>query len=563
MKSTKTTKTNSNNNTTRGRRNPNKSKINTRSKANSDFSKDDDGIGDPRSMKRSSGSNDVSWYAHNPEMLKSSASIPFTDVTGIPFNFNNSQSVPGIMRIRWSPNFGTVDGPMNQAANLIYSNTVHANSRNKSYDAPDEMLLILAGAQVFSALSMGLRAYGTMRRYNQLDRYTPEGIITAMGFDYQDLKANLANMWFGLNELILKATQIWIPNVMPLTERWYWMNANIYKDGASIKSQYYMFVQETFYKYDETTSTNGGSLRPVAWLEEDSSQAGADKPDKLRTWSFYLNFVNSLIDALINSQDRGIIFGDILKAYGPESLYRMAAVTSDYTIEPVYDREVLSQIENATFYWSSHIRDVAVLGPVYQDHSGAAPTLKFAYQIVQSNFQGNEPGAKQLYMNFHQLEAPTPDQIMVASRLMTSGIIEVDSNPDGISGQGFSPLIAGSEIPIGCDVYYYSISEGNYKLNKASINVEELVDDKGKILPATQMSDLQWFLWTAFDWAPGIAVQKSLTYKAPISSPQVPELVYKILDYDNYTSLDAGSDLRKMHNTAMYSLFGVPVMSTI
>lgn len=176
MKTTKTTQTTSNNNNTRGRRNPSKSKVNTKSKAISKFSKDEDGVSDPRCMKRSEGSNDVSWYAHNPELLKSSASIPFTDVTGMPFNFNSEQSVPGIMRIRWTPNFGTVDGPMNQAANLIYSNTVHANSRNKSYDAPDEMLLILAGAQVFSALSMGLRAYGTMRRYNQLDRYTPEAV---------------------------------------------------------------------------------------------------------------------------------------------------------------------------------------------------------------------------------------------------------------------------------------------------------------------------------------------------------------------------------------------------
>lgn len=281
-------------------------------------------------------SNDVSWYAKTPELLRAAASLPFSITTGAKPEFTIPEAVPGVLRIRWTPAVGGSDGnPINQAANSKYSFTVHANSRNYAYDPADQMKMILAGSQVFSAIAAGLRAYGIMHRFEQRDYYTPQALVSAMGFSYTDLRSNLANMWYGLNELIARSQQIWIPNDMPVITRWFWLNSNIYRDGGSIKAQYYIFQQRFFWKYVLGTSLESTNLESVAW------------PDDC-TWSQYLGFVDSLIQPLLDSQDRGIIFGDILKAYGPDKIYALNNIDNTYVVEPVYDREVLTQIENLT-----------------------------------------------------------------------------------------------------------------------------------------------------------------------------------------------------------------------
>lgn len=46
-------------------------------------------------------SNDPSWYATNPELLRAAASIPFSRTMGQRLPFNGTTSVPGIMSLYW------------------------------------------------------------------------------------------------------------------------------------------------------------------------------------------------------------------------------------------------------------------------------------------------------------------------------------------------------------------------------------------------------------------------------------------------------------------------------
>lgn len=550
----------------------------------SKFDKDmDRGPKDVRDTKRTDKSNDVSWYAANQEILKAAASIPFTDVTGTVLSRWNMQntSVPGVLTMEWVPFMGGVNDPLNQAANQIFSDTVHANSRNQSYDASDEMLLILAGANVFAALAAGIRVYGLMRRYNQLDRYTPDALVTAAGFDPVDLRANFANMWFQLNQLIIQSTQIWIPNVMPLIQRWYWMNSNVYRDGSSRKSQYYMFVQAVYYQYDETSMKSGGSLKPVVWTESGGT----------KTWSEYVTMVQDMIDAMINSQDRGIIFGDILKAYGADRLYALGEITSDYIVEPIYDREVLTQIENATMFTMQSGR----VGPVVQlpknnnqlqHYFGVAvDTLSQGTGGYLHTFDYNAHGNKHV-LNFHQLEDPTPEQIMVATRLATSGQRYLPDIPAGVypsswgagpaqyfshlgtalpnltSGKQYvwtEPAIVGTEVVIHSRIYYYSNSDsGESQISAMDFNFNRQASE-------TFSNDVV-FTYNAFDWSPKICVLSANTVTGQKPSAQSFSIVYTellnsqlvIADYDNFAITDQDT-IQKMHTTAIYSEFGVRV----
>lgn len=485
--------------------------------------------GDPRVTNKS---NDVRWYASNPELLKAAASYPFSYTTGMRLPFNNGYAVPGVLAVYYSPSLGGgITAPINQAKDSIYSFTVHANSRNQSYDAADEMILILAGMEVFRALAHAIRAYGTMKMYDQRNQYLPQALIKAMGFSFDDLKTNLSNMWFDINEMIARSTQIWIPNTMPVMERWFWMNSNIYMDAESIKSQYYLYVPRQFYQYNETASETGGSLQTTTW-----------NPYVANTWANFKTLLNGMISALIDSSDRGLIFGDILKAYGKESIYAVQEIPSSYTVQPVYDREVLSQIENST---ANGIMPAAIT----QTADGII-NQAWTTGATVANLKLGTIFPRTVVLNFHQKETPTPEQIMVATRLQSASNLLYWQ---GTNLTEIRPVSSGTEI-----VQSYGIYCFNYATLTPGSTPNINVDTMRSYMMSNDINDGIISRWSAFDWAPWIYIgdPNKMPQSQTDTQPQ-PEYVYG--DFDNYTLL-TDSDLTKMHTTAVYSEFGVPVL---
>lgn len=473
--------------------------------------------------------NDPSWYAANAELMKAAASYNFATTVGQKMPWLNALSVPGICTLKWVPFIGT-GAPVQQAMNQKYSFTVHANSRNYAYNAPDQFMLILAGASLFSAISHGIRAYGIMRRFSGLDYYTPQALVTAMNFDYNDLRNNLPQMWFDLNEMISRSRQIWIPNDMPLIERWFWLNANIYKDGDSEKSQYYMFEPAGFWKLNETGQPTGTSLDWVAW----DSTFVTSTP---KTWQNYKDIINSMFDALLNSEDRGIMFGDLLKAYGADRIYTIGSITSDYSVEPTYNVEVLSQIENATIYPAlvrTYVQENGTLGATFPESTSGQAA---AYTVFGDGI-----------LNFHFKGQPTPEQIMVATRLRVSGIKVLDPMTEQKNTVMLSPNVVGSE-------YIYMV---NFWANSYPSGASQPTLSPVQFGGVATGNFVDYFRWLAFDWAPWVySVGKAASIDYTIKGATgYTEIGLGFGDYDNYVWLDHNA-LERMHTVAIYSELGV------
>lgn len=504
--------------------------------------------------------NDVIWYARNPELLKSAASLPFSVVTGNPIWGKSAYSsidarsnhVPGAMGLYWIPAFGgAVPYAIKLSADSIYSFTVHANSRNTSYNASDEMLVILAGAQVFSMLANGIRAYGTMKLFDQTTKYLPDSLISLMGFDYDDLRSNLANMWYDLNEIIASTAQIWIPNTLPILDRWFWMNSNIYMDSESVRGQYYLMVQRSFLAYDETGLSTGGRL---GWIKPDgtvlaanaSSISGRYDNTTVNTWKSYTTALRGLISYLLNSEDRGVIMGDILKAYGQDRIYAVKPIPVDYTVTPVYDREVLTQIENSTVFGTSYydIRstngyDIAENWATNLSSGAKNPELELANASI---------------LNFHQKEIPTPAQIMVATRLKCSGYT-IKSNSS--SGASIAPETCGSEYVVSIVVATFT-DDIHRSLEYYDTRIDDLF---GSGITGGVKPENIWFYNQAFDWAPWVYYTATPTISSSTTDANKSNQTIRAAfgDYNMYTVI-VTEELAKMNNTAIYSLYGVPTI---
>lgn len=482
--------------------------------------------------------NDVSWYSSNPELLKAAGSLPFASTLGVPLQ-GDGQTIPGILAITWEPIVGGENGvPINQCFNSMYSYIVHANSRNYKYDPADLGMLVIAGGQVFSIIAAIARAYGIIKYYQERNDYFPDNMLRALGFNAVDFRAHLGDIWFRLNDLIDQTRQIWTPNTFPMFDRWIWLNSFIFTDAVGVQSQSYVYVQNKYYVYDQQVFNTGGALRPVLADVNVAFTPGNAQYD-VATWFKVAQF---MIDQLMNSQDRGMIFGDILNAYGADRIRSMSQIPSDYIVAPVYNEEVLVQIENTV--------------PTRLHSDGIA---QFGGKIVQL-YETIPNGTKimghygKAIMNFHFPAQPAPEQIMVASRMMSYGYVfgaYYNNNGTVTYGQYHLNLqAAGSEI---ChDFYMYMGRTSRYGLwSSIDYNDEEI-----SILEA-------WLHASAFDWHPFFYTMLDPLIVDPDSgnftgNGRLQDNFRTCFgDYDNYLVVEP-VDIAKLHRVALYSLWGVP-----
>lgn len=366
---------------------------------------------------RQSGTNDPSWYAQTPELMRLAASIPFSNAAGVSFSLDMQAkgagtysdtriTIPGLIcqEVIPCPHVEQyANDPINVAANAMLSFVVHANSRNLSYNAPDLMIYNIAMGNIYAYINFMMRVYGSSQLFSTFNRNLPRTICIAQGVDYDDLMAHLADFRYGVNLLINKAASFSAPADMPYFRRLAFMFSGIYSEGESIKDQLYMYVPAGFMQYDEVASTTGGSLKFSVW-----------NPQVKHTVKEMLDYGNALLNAIITSEDMNVISGDILKAYTAEGLLKLATMPEAYTILPTTDLAVLEQMQNATWigtpYASMNIsitqKQSAKQGPVLT----GGVELTVGAEMLQA--------ATNSFILNTILTDPKPEDIMERTRMM-------------------------------------------------------------------------------------------------------------------------------------------------
>lgn len=498
------------------------------------------------SAMHSKGSNDVKWYAKTPALLESAGRIAYSQTTGIPDG--NGIIVPGVLVLPWYSSIGGFNSdPIKQAADSIYSFVVHQNSRNTSYSSADMMSVILAGKEIFNAIPNLIRAYGLMLQTNQENSYLPQALLRGCGFAYADLQSNYNRMLFDINQVIAEARQIWLPNMMPVIEREFWMSTRVYMDSESPKGQYFMYVPASLRIYDETTNPNGTQL------------VADDRWDPIggMTWTTAIAVVRDAIKALMNSEYRGVIFGDILKAYGAESIFKIEFLDANYSITPEYDKEVMTQIENCTYVFRSGVRNKPSTYTTTINVNNGTGLISEIQPVLSSgtlDLQADRLYPNQPALNFHFKGQPTSADIMVATRMTAVGnaiIGDPVDVPTRIVGN--MPRYCGTEVAVGAYIVQLTST-----FTMTLISLYQQMSESDLSGASTSAGRLQAICATsAFDWAPWIYVVKQ-TGKTTTSAGDI-DVVNYIADVDNYVVLQQ-SEVARMHRTAILSEFGVPVL---
>lgn len=479
--------------------------------------------------------NDVAWYARNDKLLRDAASLSFANAVGGKLDLDllstdsitmtadpYMEAIPGICSIYFVPTIGQStdnSSAVNIAARDIYAFVRHANSGSANYDSPDLMMYLLAMDDIYLEWNLCKRAYGLMLQYSQYDRYLPAGLVEACGFDPVDLQNNLANFRYGLNAIAAKINALYVPNVMSFFIRHSWMVSNVWKDSDNDKAQMYAFVPAVDYVLKEQGATPGLSLDATVWPGvRRMTVAGA------------LAGLNRAVAAVIESEDMNIMAGDLRKAYGPEKAFMLSGIDESYAVTPVYNEEVLNQIHNLRCLGNpSGAIDVTI-----NNNTNAIvydPTITDPYN---ERFHG-----VMLNMPWNDV---TPANVMVGSRL----------TPGWSTSSGF---FYGTEFCTNMYIYQYATSASNWTM------VTSQAFGTGLWVPATAATAALEQLYahirvSQFDWHPLIWISEN---NASTGAVKVKAIMG---DIDNYTMVSADT-LKKLHDTALLSEFGVPINGTI
>lgn len=480
------------------------------------------------------GSNDPSWYATDPALLRDSANIAFSYPNGRPIDMavpgqSHVRQMPGLLTIELLPSAGwSMDphSPINVASMSMYTFVRKNKAGNLPFDAPDLMCYSLAMADMYSYINFMQRIYGLASLYSQQNLYIPRALVEANHVDFDDVIANLANFRYGINVLINKAASLAAPSNLTLFVRRAFLYQNLYTEGTSIRDQLYMYVPRGFWAF-RTEDASGTRLQC--------------KPFGAHTYTVaeLLEYGNTLITGIIDDADAQTMSAFIYEAYGPDGILKLQSMPESYAIAPIYDIGVLEQMKNAVVAPSFNILAATMVScGISQDETKGYLTSWPQLGIVKKDFVDPEKVMNLMCgKKFLTTSSANPDAalIMESSRLMMQGKEYVPGEGDN----GSMTVYSGSEIAVKCVIWSYK---------------EGMVLDFGEVGYLTRATGVE----AACKIASGLSSFKF--------HPEVNLLVeylngtYKVFDVsdlDNFTVI-TDTDLIRLHEAALMNEFNVP-----
>lgn len=561
---------------------------------NTDFKRESKGDWRIPMNTRRMSDNDWRWYAPTEQLVRDFASFPFGIPLGtlLPSHGRSTTAanvgktaIPGICALYFEPAIGySTDetSAVNMAMRQLFSFVRKTNSGSTNYDAPDLMLNFIALDSLHMWLANLKRVYGVMTGTAVTNKYLAKHLVRMLGFSYESLQANLANFRGFINLLASRLAVFPIPNSVSYCTRHAWMAENVYTDSDSEKAQIYVYVPSGYYQFVLDENGAGGLNRVRPW------QSAVDAPNAELTLDDIVAFSEQLLNPIIVNQDFNIMAGDILHAYGEAGIYKVTGIADNYAVLPTFNKEVLSQIENATVFSGSqqnHVRQSVAVGggylvsmPLVELNTFIPKTVKLGdntdsvIQDFVSTFTYNLQGYKLINMHHDGVQ---PTDTIVATRLSNTIDLSLDWNLVPHVSRNFyylqatSPTI-GSEIVVNAAIAVFqqqvpSMGDLNLKTIEVTSVPAVFVNTTTVQVSLSFMNKFAEMMTSVaalenFDW--NFVVTPTMVAAASTSSENMAvtasSSIMPLMDVDNYTILTT-ENLKNLADVALMGEFAMPM----
>lgn len=384
--------------------------------------------------------NDPKWYTRNSQLISDASKLSFANQLGAKIftrpvpstnlsggGYLTSDYIPGICGLKMvnTPGIaGSASDGVNMAAADLFQRMRAGLNTYAAYQAADVMMYALAIDSVYSMYANISRIFGILPTYQASNLYTPIRLLHAgYGFSVEEVAniiANKANYLLRFNQLVFKASTLYLPVDFTIVNRHAWLYMNYFVDNAlSTKAQYYIHRMMGAHKLNEQQSTQGTMLEYV---------------ENPTTLSELLDLFESMIDVIRSSDSMLKIAGDMKGALKTSSTWKLSYIQETYVLAPVSDPFVLMQIHNMSIYPNSfyqHLktileptdnevgfsitqdvtRNIVLAGPVYKVTGTESVTDKTGWNIL----------CQEKMLDF-PVTSPTQDMIVEATRNTLGGV---------------------------------------------------------------------------------------------------------------------------------------------
>lgn len=492
----------------------------------------------------SAGSNDPAWWNRTGQIANDSASFAFQGANGAQLRgFEAGRpyfTAPGIMVLDYVPTLGTVRGathPVNVAARLLYDKVNSKNSRTPSYDPSDLEVYIIALANAWSLHSWTRRVVGTYNTFDPENRYWPKAIRAAMGCA-PDQSDQLIVAWRQVANWMATRLNIFnVPADIPYFQRAIFMNNAVYSDMPSSKASYFMFNPRALLRLVDKDATDPTRVGGLVYEEFPSNTPGGITPDVL--W----NYFEKLTAPLFNDSIIPTMSSDIEKAFGIGGCFRLPNIDDREMTVPVYNPEMLMQINNARFY---PYESVDGLISNYAVRQNMESNTLMAELLVEWNtndmgeFYARNPELA-LPINF-PVDNPGVDATIEATRLMWA--------IDPASKTGSTALVIGTtstEMLVDSYIFTYDTdTNGDWVLHTIE-HPQHLIYIAGSNLGTGLINKVR--AYSQFGWAP------IYQFYVKHGTGTTPQESYLWSDIYNYSTL-VYNDLKVLNDACYLSIMG-------
>lgn len=243
---------------------------------------------------------------------------------------------------------GQTSSGLTMASMQLYTYLRHANSGARNYEPADAIMLIMAMKDIYRRYFEARRCFGIAAFFAYDNRALPRMLFKALGVDYQDFIANMANYRYRLNIIAERINNIAIPKYFRVFNRVAYVSSNWFADSSSVRGQFYVMHGIINYSWSGTSSSQGTEL--IA--SQETAFAGA-----IGSFVNKLQSLEASLEAIESDTDANTISGDILHAFQQSEVYRVAPVDDNYRLAPLFDEDILAQIENMDTL-TSHMNSV-------------------------------------------------------------------------------------------------------------------------------------------------------------------------------------------------------------
>nr|AIY31266.1 capsid protein [Dromedary picobirnavirus] len=492
--------------------------------------------------------NDPAWYLQDPQLVKDVTKIPFNAQVGRPIaDASTSIVTPGIcvLSTYTCPGIAkTSSDGVNLAGQKLFTKIRQNLSTYAPYAQADVTMYVLQINEIYKQYANILRMFGVVNLYNPHNLNYNRQILRALGLSDAAVTkfiANINDYRSRFNNLIYKASTLYLPDVFPIVRRHAWLFSNIFIDHNDPRAQIYLHVPGNFWTLRESTET-GTSLIP--------NTPGIEEVWEYNDISILLDSFEREIDVFRNSDSMLKIGADMRHAFEKEAAWQLSYVPENYSILPIYSTEVLSQIENTIVTPGAPTTNLAITQDVMKNLTLYNPL----WEDAKLKEKGQVYSGVHLYnnsiINMHW-NNPSEGDIAVATRNMVAFKQNGDATNPGWELDG-----CGSDFVTSVKLWTYNAETGATRITNLCYNMV-LADTSDTFVGEPYALTLTGLMdFVAFDWAPRIHVGDRATVSGldhPVPKYNPPQV---LVEFDNYTSIDRNL-LRRIHDNVIMSMWSI------